>query len=180
MSTLGRKLSQTFHLFHSSRQNLIWSQSLEFSSTRLTGKQMSINKEVVPLFIPSPFPGHLQVFELMGNDQHPDSQAWDSKSSQCWFQGTVRGLFPASNSRTSQLTLYPRWTSSSYSQCHGVFSPLCLCSHYFLYLNVSPQFLPVETDLPSSGQKYLLHEVSSNSQMLRFCSPFNPVRLHPI
>ena len=51
MSTLGRKLSQTFHLFHSSRQNLIWSQSLEFSSTRLTGKQMSINKEVVPSYL---------------------------------------------------------------------------------------------------------------------------------
>lgn len=47
MSTLDWKLSQTFNLFHSSHQNLIWLEPLEVSSTRLMGKQVSINKEVI-------------------------------------------------------------------------------------------------------------------------------------
>ena len=51
MSTLDWKLSQTFNLFHSSHQNLIWLEPLEFSSTRLMGEQMSINKEVVPSYL---------------------------------------------------------------------------------------------------------------------------------
>lgn len=148
------------------------------------GKQMSINTEVVPfLFIPSPFPGHHKFLNwcLMG------------KALTSWFPSLISSppaLVPRYHEvpsptpqplgPASQLTLCPHWTSSWYSSATGVFSPLCLCSHYFSLLECLLSISTCWKPTFQAQSKHLLHEVSSNRQMLHFRSLFNPFRLCPI
>lgn len=161
VSTLNWKLSQTFFFtsLYSSHQHLSGQRSrpLEFSSARLMGKQVNIRKMSPPASPPRlPYHHFLASYKhlnkcSMGLNWHPDSQAWDSKPSLCWFQAALVSLScQIANPHALLPTLYPHWRLAGIFKCHSVFSPPCLSLHCFFLPQMSLHNFQMSKAYPSS------------------------------
>lgn len=143
------KLATFSASFYSPHQNLPDQRSRpsEFSSTRLMGKQVTINNRYFPPIYPINIFWPVTSIWISVLWAMSDILAWDSWSSLRWFQASVTDFcLPGSNLTRYSFLVTHTGLVAAIPKCH-VFSSPCLCSCYFLYLGCLLHFYTLKAIL---------------------------------